>query len=264
MDDANSRARVHPAESSRGSRAGPTPTVNQLAEYMWLVTPCLATYSGEVDTMTFEEWEGLMMCWFDSHQIPEEFRVPIAAQQLRGPALSCWDNRRRQLDNDVSWFAFADVFLERFHRSGHITRWNHRSARFYQQEGESIRDYGERFEVQMVSMHPFGPMSNLHQMVVYSRGLQPYFRIPRPRIPFRTIEEMRLAHERRDDREFLPFGLAPRAPVDPVVPPAPARNVIIISDDDSESEVGSRLSNSVDPEQGLDSDDTEYDPYRDE
>ena len=45
--------------------------------------------------------------------------------------------------------------------------------------------------------------------------VQPYFRIPSPRISFKTIVEIRIAYERQDDRElwqteiieaFLHFG----------------------------------------------------------
>ena len=292
--------RTASSASSYESRAGPTPAVNQLAEYLRLVTPNFPLFSGEPDTMTFEEWEMLAISWMDTHQVPEDFRVQIAGLQLRGYALYYWDFRRNQLGGDISWHRFSESMVVRFRDSGRLTRWRYNVARFYQHTGENVQDYGACFETQIVATHPTRQMEGLHQMIVYSMGLQPYRRVSYLSGPFENVAAMRAAQEAFDDRVFLPYGFVAAPAPEPAVAPAPEpapvpapvpapepvpipvpapepedqvvpelpeddfllvpgspAGVIIISDDDSVTDVD------MDEDIRLASDDSEYDPYLD-
>ena len=219
---------IHPREastaSSRGSRTGPTPATQELAEYTRLISPVLPFFSGELDTLIFDDWEMMLGSCFDAHEVPDRCRVPIAALQLRGPALFHWEIRRMQLGSRVPWFVFSEAMRDRFRRDGRITRWRYRMARFNQRHGETIQTYGRRFQDDIVQTFPTGTMGPLAQMIVYSQGVQPYFRIPQLAGPFNGIADMRAAYEAYDDRALLPFGYVPPAPVpapEPVPAPAP-------------------------------------------
>lgn len=122
-------------------------------------------------------------------------------------------------------------------------------------------------------MHPIIPMGNLYQMLVFSRGVQPYFRIPRPQVPFRTIVDMRAAYECYNDRDFLQFNENP--PMHTPIPPAPAQYDQVVPDSfiPHVPEAPSPLyviehyaddSNATDSDMEIDlDDDSEYNPHFD-
>ena len=69
-------------DSGQQSAAGPVPAANIFADYMCLIPPHASTYSGEVDTMPFQEWEARTIGWMRSLRIPEEYQADLAQTLL--------------------------------------------------------------------------------------------------------------------------------------------------------------------------------------
>ena len=103
-----------------------------LSRYVALLAPRLFTYTGEPYTFPFEEWETHTRLAFESHRVPEEYRVPIAELQLRYLALMAWNTEREGLGGAVTWPLFASFLGVRFRQTSDLTYWNRHVIRFVQ------------------------------------------------------------------------------------------------------------------------------------
>ena len=82
MSEIEQPSREPSVDSGHHSAAGPVPTANVLADYMRLIPPHEPTYSGEADTMPFQEWKAQTLGWMRSLRILEEYRADLAQTLL--------------------------------------------------------------------------------------------------------------------------------------------------------------------------------------
>ena len=76
--------------SNDGNAAGPVLAAHVQAEFFDIVPKNAKTYSGTVDTMTFDELIEHTSLWIDRLRFRDEHRLSAALVLLRGPALSFW------------------------------------------------------------------------------------------------------------------------------------------------------------------------------
>ena len=70
------------------------------------------------------------------------------------------------------WYYFTASLAGQFREESDIRMWNIRASYFRQEAGESIIDYGLRFDTEIVEMYPLPePMSDLQRTKVYCVGL---------------------------------------------------------------------------------------------
>ena len=102
--------------------------------------------------------------------------------------------------------------------------WNARSSYFRQEAGESIVDFGLRFDTKIVETYPLSKlMSDLQNTRVYYIGLRACYRLPLPTQPYPDFAMLRVRHEEINDMDVVPHGppiLAP--PPAPIYAPVPA------------------------------------------
>ena len=102
--------------------------------------------------------------------------------------------------------------------------WNIRASYFRQEAGESIIDYGLRFDTEIVETYPLSkPMNDLQKTRVYCVELRACYRLPRPAKPYPDFATLRARHEEIIDMDVVPHGPPiPAPPPAPVHAPAPA------------------------------------------
>ena len=102
MSEVDQPSREPSVGSGQYSAAGPVPAANVLADYMRLILLHAPTYSGEANTMPFQEWEARNLGWMRTLWILEEYRADLAQTLLRGPALYYWQERENRVGHELS------------------------------------------------------------------------------------------------------------------------------------------------------------------
>ena len=87
MSEVNQSSGDRFADSAQYSAVRPVPALDTLVEYMRLIHPNAPTYSGELRTTPFREWAILALGWMRSYQVPDQYRVDLVQNLLRGTAL---------------------------------------------------------------------------------------------------------------------------------------------------------------------------------
>ena len=199
-----------------------------------------------------------------SLRISEEYRVELAQTLLRESALYRWHDRENWVGHERGWFVFHATMIAAFHMVDDMTTWTRTAERFRQRPRETIRSYFDRFDLEIVETYSNFSISELLSMQIFSLGIHPYFRPPRPYPPFRPMGAMRKAYLAYVNSIYLlipyPENVAlrfVRTHLEPA-PAAPAQDVPHDRDnsEDDDSETKSEIE--------VDGGDPDYDPRHDD
>lgn len=69
-----------------------------------------------------------------------------------------------ELGNDPLWFVFTYTISRRFRNISDVTSWDYFLKRFRQGSRETVVDFGQRFDDQVMDTHPVYSMGDLHKM----------------------------------------------------------------------------------------------------
>ena len=89
--------------------------MNLILESAWV-------YSGEWDTVTYDDWENHTLSWMKTNQISEDYQVGIAKMLLRGPALRycrVWESNFGRIED---WFIFQLILSAHFNDTDQLTK----------------------------------------------------------------------------------------------------------------------------------------------
>lgn len=240
-------------------------TILSYPEALASVPPTAPTFSGVRGTLTWVRWIGTTIEWMDALAIPEMFRTSIATTLLQGPAWTRWTRHVALGSLYRSWDMFQAIMGATFSAQGRTDEWNEFAHGFFQLDFESIAQYEDRFEEEIVTSCPFA-LEDRRQQFIFHQGLRPEFRYPmllcccpsmgvlRARLAFMIQSQVGCwippGYEPAPHPAYAPVPPAqpPQAPAPPASPPhapppppppaqPPAAPLVIVISDDEESEV---------------------------
>lgn len=234
--------------------------IHTYEEALLSIPPSSPTFSGSRGTLTWTRWVGLTIEWLDAVLMPYRFRTSVAVTLLRGHALSRWTRYASTPGVCRDWQMFRVVLGGAFEHRGYRDHWEEVAREFYQLGFESLRQYEDRFEEEIVSDCPFA-LDDWEQQIIFYRGLRPEFRYP---VFLHNCPSM---GELRQRVEYLvqPRGGTLRHAVPPVPPPVvppPIVPPVVAEESDDEDDGDDNEEGDGDPEEDPD-EDPEEDPDED-